>query len=1120
MEFRLLGRFEADHEGRALMVGRRRERCLLGVLLLEANAVVPVDRLIDLLWDGQPPGEPRSAIHTFVSRLRARLDPDGDGGRGIRLLRSGPGYLAEVDPARVDALVFRDAVERARGIAELAERAAALRAALRLRRGPLLEDLASDRLRARLGSPWDELWLLARESAIDAELACGGHRELVGELTALSAEYPFREKFAGLLMLALYRSGRRTDALDVYAQVDRRMRGQIGIQPGAELARLQQQVLRDDPELLGAGRPGADRSGVAGSGPAAAPGSVMPAVSGRAVSRQLPSAVRHFTGRAGEIKALTGLLDEVDDLGGTVVISAIDGMAGIGKTTLAVHAAHRLADRFPDGQLFIDLHGHTLGFQPRTAGEALDWLLRALGVPPQRIPDDLEERAAAYRARLADTRTLIILDNAVGEAQVRPLLPGTAGCLVLVTSRRKLKALDDAHALALDVLPAPDAITLFRTVSGLGRGPVPEPVLAEIAALCGGLPLALRIAASLLRHRPAWSLEHLLGVLRDPRHRITALSDGERDLTGIFDLSYANLTEAERRLFRRLGLAPGPDIDAHAAAALAGLDLRTAQRLLENLVDHNLLIQPAAGRYRLHDLVRLHARARAEQDPAADREQAVSRLMDYYLHTAQAADRHLARRTISAVFTVADPPLHRPELATRERAVAWMGAELANLAAAVELSAGGERPYHAVALPAAMQGYLRLYAPWNQARRLHTVAADASRLLDDRLGLAVALTDLGAIQSMGDDYEGAAGSLQRALELAGELADSQCEANALIELGSVGWLTDDYQSGADHLARALELTGRLGDRPGQVHALTELGTVRRLTGDCAGAAEALDQALALARELGDRNEQAIALYGLGHVRLQVGDYTGALEVVRQGLDLFRAIGSQLGQKGCLTVLGALQRQTGDYEGAVESHKQALELSHELGDQQGVANSLMGLGRVRCQTGDYPGAAQALERALQLFHDLGSRQGAANVLDDLGTVRRLTGDHQGAAEAHLEALRLFREVGDPQGAAEALNMYGAVLRATGRRDEARERYGEALELAREVDSPLDEADALHGIGESRLADGDPEQGVAQLRSALEIYRRLGVPAADEVAARLAGLGGHEGTDPDPDAKPGG
>jgi tetratricopeptide (TPR) repeat protein len=947
---------------------------------------------------------------------------------------------------------------------------------------------------------------MAREAAIDAELACGLHRELIGELTALCTEYPFREKFAGLLMLALYRSGRRADALEVYAQLDRRLRGEIGIQPGAGLAGLQRRILRDAPDL------GAEGAGRAPADAGTQPSLPQPAAAGagataeKAVSRQLPAAVRHFTGRAGEIKDLMNLLGEADGPGGTVVISAIDGMAGIGKTALAVHAAHRLADRFPDGQLFLDLHGHTLGYQPRTAGESLDWLLRALGVPPGRIPDDLEERAAHYRARLADTRTLIILDNAAGEAQIRPLLPGTAGCLVLVTSRRKLKALDDAHALALDVLPAPDAIALFRAVSGLGRGPAPDPVLAEIAGLCGGLPLALRIAASLLRHRPAWSVTDLVGVLRDQRHRITALSDGERDLTGIFDLSYDSLAEPERLLLRQLGLVPGPDLDAHAAAALGGLDLRAAQRLLENLVDHNLVTQPTAGRYRLHDLIRLYARAHADQDPAGEREAAVSRLMDYYLHCAQAADRHLARRTVSVEFTVAELPAHRPELATREQAVAWMGAELANLSAAIELCAAGRSPYHAVALPAAMQGYLRIYAPWDHARRLHAIAVDASGLLEDRLALTVGLTDLGAIQGMADDYEGAISSLQRALDLARELGDSQSEANALIELGSIGWLTDDFQNATDNLVRARELTERIGDRTGLVHALSELGTVLRLTGDCPGAGAYLERALDLAGELGDRNQQAIALYGLGHVRQQVGEYPEAIAVLKRSLELFREVGSTLGQTGCLGVLGAVLRRIGDYEGAVDSLKEALELGHDLGDRHGQAVGLLGLGRVRSQTGDYAGADQDLARSLELFHVLGNRQGAANVLDDIGTVRRLTGDHAGSAEAHLEALRLFREVGDPQGAAEALNMYGILLRQTGRPAEARAHHGEALELAGEVDSPLDEADALTGIGECRLDEGEREQGIADLQRALEIYRRLRVPAADEVAARLAGLGG--------------
>jgi len=328
-----------------------------------------------------------------------------------------------------------------------------------------------------------------------------------------------------------------------------------------------------------------------------------------------------------------------------VVISAIDGMAGVGKTALALHAAHRLAERFTDGQLFIDLRGHTQGQQPRSAAEALEWLLLALGVPPQRIPQDADERAALYRQRLAGSRTLIVLDNAANEAQIRPLLPGDAGCLVLVTSRRRLKGLDDASTLSLDVLPQADAVALLRSVATRGHEHelMPDPLLAEIADLCGGLPLALRIAAALLRHRPAWSPEHLAALLRDQHQRLGTLFDGDRNLAAVFDLSYQNLGATHQRLFRRLGLLPGADVDAYAAAALADTDPSTATSLLEDLVDDNLLMQHTPGRYWMHDLLRLHARTLAGRDPAHSRDSALERLLNYYQHTAIRADDLVTR---------------------------------------------------------------------------------------------------------------------------------------------------------------------------------------------------------------------------------------------------------------------------------------------------------------------------------------------------------------------------------------------------------------------------------------------------------------------------------------------
>ncbi|HEX3650627.1 MAG TPA: BTAD domain-containing putative transcriptional regulator [Pseudonocardiaceae bacterium] len=570
--FRLLGPVEVGVGNRLVDIGAARQRCVLAVLLLDANRCQSVDQLVERVWGGSRlPERPRKAAQIYVSLLRTALA----GVDGVAIVRRPDGYLIELDERTVDVHVFHRLAAEARGNDDDDRAAALFERALGLWRGepfgeldtPWLADVRDSLVQQRQA---------AERDLTDVQLRRGRHGLVLAQLSLWAQEHPLDERLAGQLMLALFRSGRQADALDVYRGLRGRLADELGTGPGHALHELHQRILTDDPSL---------------SLPA---GSV-------AIPRQLPAAPRWFTGRRAELDTLVG---HPDTDGGVVVISAIDGMAGVGKTALAVLTAHRLATRYPDGQLFVDLHGHTQGFRPRTSADALDRLLRALGLPPERIPDDVEERAALYRQRLAGTRTLIVLDNAVDEAQVRPLLPGEHGCLVLVTSRRRLKGLDDAHALSLDVLPRSDALALVRTVAGRD-----DPLLAEITELCGRLPLALRIAAALLRHRPMWSVAQLAGLLRDQHQRVGVLSDGERDLGAVFALSYQSLDDARRRTFRLLGLVPGPDTDAHATAALLGTDPDTATRLLEDLVDHNLLVPHAPGRYRMHDLIRLHARA-------------------------------------------------------------------------------------------------------------------------------------------------------------------------------------------------------------------------------------------------------------------------------------------------------------------------------------------------------------------------------------------------------------------------------------------------------------------------------------------------------------------------------
>ncbi|MBR7832062.1 winged helix-turn-helix domain-containing protein, partial [Actinospica durhamensis] len=628
-----------------------RQRTLLAALLVHVNRTVPVHQLAELVWDGAAPHNAQRTIRTYVVRLRHDLGP----AVAARVVTHSPGYLIRLEPAELDTLEF-EALCRHAGAALGAgsgnEASSAATEALGLWRDAPLLDVPSQLLREQCLPRLEQLRLQAAEDGAEARLRLGEHDGLVPQLRELAGAFPLREKFHVQLMTALARAGRRAEALAAYQNARKVLVGELGIEPGPELRAVHEFVLAGERELA-RDRPGdgVPRVEVAGTGVGTGAQTSAAAV----VPRHLPSAPGHFTGRQDELLILATLPNRPmqsdtqtvaqaqTDAAGAVVISAIDGMAGIGKTALAIHAAHRLAESFPDGQLFLDLHGYTKGHAPRTADQALDFLLRALGVPTERIPLDGELAAALYRQRLAETRTLIVLDNAATEAQVRPLLPGTGSCLVLITSRVRLKGLDDAQIISLDLLAESDAVALLRAVAGPDRVAPEDPLAGEIAGLCGYLPLALRIAASLLRHRPAWGLEQLAGQLRDRRRRVSALSDGERGLPAVFDLSYLSLDEAHRRLWRRLGLIPGPDLDAYAAAALAELAPERAAGLLEDLVDHNLLIAYAPGRYRLHDLLRAHAHTLAAADPAPESEAAVGRLLHYYAHTARSASVPIAR---------------------------------------------------------------------------------------------------------------------------------------------------------------------------------------------------------------------------------------------------------------------------------------------------------------------------------------------------------------------------------------------------------------------------------------------------------------------------------------------
>jgi tetratricopeptide (TPR) repeat protein len=778
------------------------------------------------------------------------------------------------------------------------------------------------------------------------------------------------------------------------------------------------------------------------------------------VRYSLPPDTAAFTGREEELHRITASVTDAAGAGGAVAVHAIEGMPGVGKTTLAVHAAHLLRHRFPDRQLFINLHAHTPGQDPLTPEAALAGLLTATGVEARSLPGDLQGRAGLWRDRMAGQRAVLVLDNAAGSDQVTPLLPGDRGCLVLVTSRRSLGDLPGtAVPLLLQVLAPQQAQEMFARLVLRATGP--DAAVAELVRLAGFLPLAISLLARVYARHPSWTLADLAAETRASMLTLAA----ERDsVAAAFEVSYRYLDPGQRAFFRRLGLHPGTTIDSYAAAALAGTGLREAARYLDALHGEGLLTEAGYRRYGMHDLIRRYARDHAAADPAPEREQALDRLLNYYQHTAARAEARLGRRARTS--PAPDTPAAAPALDGTDQALAWARAERPNLLACLDHATDTGQHALVVALTAVLATLLRQDGPWADALTRHATGVETARRLGDRLG----------------------------------------QANALVDLGTVRWLTGDYPGAADALAEALGISRDLGDRLGQANALTDLGIVRWLTADYADAAGSLAEALNIFRDLGDRLGQANALLDLGTVRWKTGDYPGAADAQQEALRIFRDLGDRRGEADALNRLGVVRWLTGDYPSAAGSLAEALSIFRDLGDRLGQANALTDLGVVLWLTGDYPGAADAQQEALGIFRDLGDRRDEADALNRLGGVWRMTGDYLGATAVQEEALGIYRNIGDRDGEVETLNELGTVSRICGDLDRASACHRKALELAREIATPWDEAQALAGLGRCALAAGRTVDAIAGLRQAREIFDRIGAAEAAAIAAELDSLAG--------------
>jgi tetratricopeptide (TPR) repeat protein/transcriptional regulator with XRE-family HTH domain len=872
--------------------------------------------------------------------------------------------------------------------------------------------------------------------------------------------------FGGLLRQLRDQAGLTQDELAEAAQVSQRA--------VSDLERGINATARKDTAMLLAGALGLDGPArelfVAAARGRAPAGEVLAAAAGAtgaggstaAASRMLPRDIASFTGRRDELGQLMARWAEAGAGGGVVGIHAIGGMAGIGKTTFAVHAAHRLADRFPDGQFFLPLHAHTPGQRPVDPADGLASLLLTAGVPAGQIPPGTDARAARWRDHVAGKKMLVVLDDAAGHEQVRPLLPGSPGSLVLITSRRRLTALEDAAVVSLDTLAPHEAAGLLAQLASRADVTTGDPGVAQLAALCGYLPLAIGMMGRQLAHHPAWTPGGLAAELDAAKQRLELMHAENLSVAAAFGLSYRDLDAAQRRLFRRLGLHAGPDIDAYAAAALDGTGAAAARRGLEALYDQHLITEPARGRYRFHDLIREHAQTLAAVDDPAARDAAATRLLDYYLHTARAASRHIPSwMNAEDPAPPGRPPESAPPVSTPTQAAGWLEAERANLHATVGYAAATARPRYAMSIPAAMAGFLQTRGYWDQGLVLHQAALDAARR-------------------------------------AGDKAD---QAYALMLLFPMQLMTADTPAAAASAAQALQLHRDLGNRAGQAEALTLLGILHVATDDYAAAAAELRQALEQFRGLGDRRGQGDALNVLGMVHRYTGDYPAAARCLRQALELSRDTGYRSGQADALTSQGAVQQLTGDYPAAATTLRQALTLCRDLGDRHQQAAVLSELAAVQRLTGDYPAATTSSQQAIELCRDLRQRNSQAYALNELGLVEQLTGDYPAAAASHQQALELFRDIGNRLGQAETLNCLGELASRAADGRQARDRHAQALAITRDLGTPPEEARALEGIGHSHLHDGNPTQAAAPLADALAIYQRIASPAARRVEETL-------------------
>jgi DNA-binding SARP family transcriptional activator/tetratricopeptide (TPR) repeat protein/DNA-binding XRE family transcriptional regulator len=932
LRLRVLGTMGCWHGSTPVPLGPARQRAVVALLAVHPNTAVRREAIIDALWPGGPPGSAVAVVQSHVSRLRKILD----GGLGARpgtavLVSAGTSYRLDAGPDELDLLAFRQLAARARRAAVAGHLAAAchqFEQALELWEGEPLADLD-----VLAGHP-AVAGLTALHASVITEYAqtasgAGLAGKVLPHLRALAEREPLNEHAHAHLMVCLAAIGQQARALRVYEDLRQRLDDQLGVRPGPELVGTHLRVLRQEIPVRAAA------PGTRAESPVRVAEASDVAAARHMVPQQLPAAVRHFVGRGGELAELSRLLGPDHATGGTMVISAIGGTAGVGKTALAVHWAHQVADRFPDGQLYVNLHGFDRSGTPAPAGDVIGRFLDALGVPAARIPAAPEAREDMYRSVLAGKQILIVLDNARDAAQVRPLLPGGPGCLVVVTSRNQLTGLaagEGAHLLPLDLLTEPEARELMTVRLGSERVTDEAHAVSELIGLCARLPLALSIVAARAAAHPRFPLAALVAELRDASGRLDALAAGEpaSSVRTVISWSYQNLSHATARVFQLLSVHPGPDITIPAAASLAGLPRDQARAAVAELARSHLLAERVPGRFTWHDLLRSYAAEQARTCASDDeRHAAAYRMLDHYVQTSLAISRMLDP-TRDMIDLAAPQPGVRPEtLDGYGQAWAWAVAEHQVLLAAVAAGASRGFDTHAWQISYLLEPFLYRRGLWHDM------------VIMQRTALSAVL----------------------------RTSDGTWQAHAHRALGRGCALTGSFKEAQDHLSRAVEAFRRLSDRTGEARARIDTGIALRRQGRHSDALSQAEQALDLYRAAGHRAGQAGALNNIGFYQLCMGNYQQARARCQQALSAFREIGDQYGAAIASDSLGYAYYHLGVHAQAIACCQDALSVFRELGDQAGQADALFHLGDAYCATHDTQAAYRAWRAALSILADL-------------------------------------------------------------------------------------------------------------------------------------------------------